>query len=107
MLMPGSPHTARPACLRWPPEPWSSMAAATRSAQLQAACDAGLRPRPECRKNDLAVQVPQRLRSQFVALGRSITRHRCWLPVIACPARPLAVAAGGLRDAVEVRLQRR
>jgi hypothetical protein len=40
-----------------------------------------------------------------VALGRSITRHPCWLPVIACPARPLAVAARGLRDAVEVRLQ--
>jgi hypothetical protein len=29
-----------------------------------------------------------------VALGRSITRHPCWLPVIACRARPLAVAAG-------------
>ena len=42
-----------------------------------------------------------------MALGRSITRRPCWLPVIACPARPLAVAAGGLRDAVEVRLQRR
>ena len=39
MLMPGSPHTARPACLRWPREPWSSMAAATRRAQLQAPCD--------------------------------------------------------------------
>jgi hypothetical protein len=37
-----------------------------------------------------------------VALGRSITWHACWLPVIACPARPLGVAAGGLRDAVEV-----
>jgi hypothetical protein len=42
-----------------------------------------------------------------VALGRSITRHPCWLPVIACPAPALAVAAGGMRDAVEVRLQRR
>ena len=40
-----------------------------------------------------------------MALGRSITRHPCWLPVIACPA--LAAAAGGMRDAVEVRLQRR
>jgi hypothetical protein len=34
MLMPGSPHTARPACLHWPREPWSSMAAAMRRAQL-------------------------------------------------------------------------
>jgi hypothetical protein len=46
-----------------------------------------------------------------VALGPSITRHPCWLPVIACPAPApapaLAVAAGGMRDAVEVRLQRR
>jgi hypothetical protein len=42
-----------------------------------------------------------------VALGRPTVRHPCWLPVIACLARPLAVAAGGRRDAVEVRLQRR
>jgi hypothetical protein len=42
-----------------------------------------------------------------VALGQSITRYPCRLPIVASPARPLVVAAGGLRDAVEVRLQRR
>jgi hypothetical protein len=30
-----------------------------------------------------------------VALGQSITRHPCWLPVIACPARPLEVEGRG------------
>jgi hypothetical protein len=39
MLMRGSSHTARPAYLHWPREPWSSIAAATPRVQLQAPCD--------------------------------------------------------------------
>jgi hypothetical protein len=83
MLMPGSPHTAG----------HGNRGRLWRPSRGEHSCKrpviAGLSIARRCRKNDLAVQVPQRLRSQFVALGQSITRHPCRLPFIASPARPL------------------
>ena len=57
MLMRGSPYNAWPACLRWPREPWSSIAAATPRVQLQAPCDC----RPEASPGSAARMIlPQR-----------------------------------------------